>query len=228
MSTNRMLQPAVQTRVFVPSREGKCFSVARALLVFVALPVLAGALAGCGAPRPVKYYQITYPSRDAVASDAIDAILVVRPFETSHLYLDDKIVYGFDSPEMGTYDSSHWAEPPVEIIENTLVRGLRASGRFKGVYTPRFGASSQFTITGHLYDFKEVDAKPMVARLNYEVRLRDRKTGMNVWHHLYSHDEPASEKTLSAFVVAMNKNLELSVQEVQSGLEEYFRAHPPN
>jgi len=153
---------------------------------------------------------------------------VVRPFETSHLYLDDKIVYGFDSPEMGTYNNQRWAEPPVEILENTLVRGLRASGRFKGVFTPRYAASARYTLMGHLYEFKEVDTKPIVARLNYEVRLRDRKTGTTVWNHTYSHDEPAAEKSVNAFVVAMNKNLERSVQEVQGGLEEYFRSHPQN
>jgi uncharacterized protein (UPF0548 family) len=58
--------------------------------------------------------------------------------------------------------------------------------------------------------------------------LRDRKTGDAVWNHIYSHDEPASEKNIAAFVEAMNKNVQRSVQEIQAGLEEYFRAHPPN
>jgi len=202
-------------------------SVAAACVLLV-MVVFAAALAGCGAARPIKYYQITYPTADAVAPDAVDVTLVVRPFESSHLYLDDKIVYGFEGPEMGTYENQRWAEPPVEIVENALVRGLRASGRFKGVYTPRFGANGRFTLAGHLYEFKELDAKSIMARLNYEVRLRDRKTGTMLWNHIYSHDEPASEKSVSAFVVAMNKNLERSVQEVQSGLEDYFRSHPQN
>jgi hypothetical protein len=44
---------------------------------------------------------------------------------------------------------------------------------------------------------------------------------------MYTHDEPASEKSVSAIAVAMDKNVQRSVQEVQSGLEEYFRANPP-
>ena len=66
-----------------------------------------------------------------------------------------------------------------------------------------------------------------MARLNYEVRLRDRKTGTAVWTHMYSHDEPASEKSVSAVAIAMDKNVKRSVQEVQAGLEEYFHANPP-
>jgi ABC-type uncharacterized transport system auxiliary subunit len=196
------------------------------LLCFAALVFAAG---GCGAQRPIKYYQLTYPvAPPNAAQDAIDTALMVRPFESSPLYLDEKIVYGFDSPEMGTYEYHRWVEPPVEILQMSLIRCLRASGRFKGVYTIRAEAGARFVLGGYLYDFKEVDANTVVARLSYEIRMRDRKSGTAVWSHLYTHDEPVSEKSVNAFVIAMDKNVRQSVQEVQAGLEEYFRAHPPN
>ena len=199
---------------------------ARARLVFLRVVLSILGMAGCGSPRPIKYYQVSYPTKAFVAEDAINATLMVRSFEASHLYLDDKIIYGFDSPEMGAYEYQRWAEPPIEILQNALVRGLRSSGRFKAVYTLRADPNGRFILAGHLYDFKEVDGAQIVARLNYEVRLRDRKSGTTVWEHTYAHDEPATEKSVSAFVVAMDKNVQRSVQDVQAGLEEYFRAHP--
>ena len=195
------------------------------MIVFpVALMLIS--LTGCGSTRPIKYYQITYPTASAISSEVIDAIVMVRSFEASHLYLDDKMVYGMDSPEMGTYEYHRWAEPPVELLQDSLVRGLRASGRFKGVYSLRSDVNGQFILAGHLYDFKEVDGSTIVARLSYESRLRNRKSGATVWSHVYSHDEPASDKSILAVVQAMDKNVQRSVQEVQAGLEEYFRAHP--
>jgi len=187
---------------------------------------VASLLSGCGGARPIKYYQISYPTQSATNSDAVDAVLMVRLFETSPLYLDNKIVYGFDSPEMGTYEYQRWVEAPVAILQDSLVRGLRASGRFKGVYALRSDINGNFVLAGHLYDFKEVDGSTIVARLNYETRLRDRKSGQTVWSHTYSHDEPVAEKSINAFVQAMDKNVQRSVQEVQAALEEYFRAHP--
>jgi ABC-type uncharacterized transport system auxiliary subunit len=200
----------------------------RPLVLFFLVVALVCGQAGCGAGRPNKYYQLTYPEAVAAAPDAINTTILVRPLEASHLYLDDKIVYGFAGPEMGTYQSQRWDAPPVEILQDSMVRGLRASGRFKAVYTIRSDANAEYVLAGQLYDFKEVDLNPIVARLNYAVRLRNRKTGDIVWNHIYSHDEPASEKTVAAFVEAMNKNVQRSVQEIQAGLEEYFRAHPPN
>jgi ABC-type uncharacterized transport system auxiliary subunit len=185
-------------------------------------------VAGCGGARPIKYYQLSYPTTAPPPSaDAINTTLMVRSFEASHLYLGDQIVYGFDSPEMGVYQTQRWAEPPVEMLQDALVRGLRSTGRFRAVYTIRAETSSQYILAGHLYDFKEVDGSTIVARLNYEVRLRDRKTGTTVWTHMYTHDEPASEKSVAAVATAMDKNVQRSVQEVQAGLEDYFRANPP-
>jgi ABC-type uncharacterized transport system auxiliary subunit len=188
--------------------------------------LLALALAGCGSSRPIKYYQVTYPTKSFVTQDAINATLMVRIFDASHLYLDNKIVYGFDSPEMGTYEYQRWADPPVEMLQNALVRGLRSTGHFKAVYTLRSDPDGRFILAGHLYDFKEVDGANIVARLSYEVRLRDRKSGTVVWNHSYSYDEPVSEKSVSAFVIAMDKNLQRSVEDIQAGLDEYFRTNP--
>jgi ABC-type uncharacterized transport system auxiliary subunit len=195
-------------------------------LAVAAIAALAFSLAGCGSQHPIKYYQVSYPSKMVAPQDAISITLMVRVFEGSHLYLDDKIVYGYDSPEMGTYEYQRWVEPPVEILQNALVRGMRSSGRFRAVSTLRADPDGRFVVAGRLYDFKEIDANPIVARLNYSVRMRDRKTGTTVWEYNYMHDEPASEKTVTSFVEAMDKNVHRSVQEVQAGIEEYFRAHP--
>lgn len=207
-----------------PLLRGKNPSRTPALLPAVALVALM--LTACGSPRPIKYYEVTYPTKSFVAPDAIDTTISVRIFEASPLYLDNKMVYGFDSPEMGTYEYHRWVEPPVLILQNALVRGLRSSGRFKGVYTLRADATGRYLLGGQLYDFKEVDGPTIVARLNYSIRLRERKSGNNVWEYSYTHDEPAAEKSLTAFVEAMNKNLQRSVQEIQAGLEEYFKTHP--
>ncbi len=199
---------------------------ARRAALLAASALVSFALFACGGSRPIKYYQVSYPTKSFVAPDAINTALMVRPFESSHLYLDDKIVYGFDSPEMGTYEYHRWADPPVEMLQYALVRGLRASGRFKAVYTLRTDPDGRYILAGHLYDCKEVDGPTIVARLTYDVRLRDRKTGATVWEHSYSYDEPVAEKTVSAFVGGMDRNIQRSVQEIQSGLDEYFRANP--
>jgi len=185
-------------------------------------------LSGCAKPRAIKYYQISYPSNVSVSQEMIDTMLLVRSFDASHLYLDDRIVYGHDSPEMGTYEDERWAEPPVEMLRDAIVRGLRSSGMFKGgVYIARSDLGGRYLLSGHLYDFKEVDAATISARLAFEARLWDRKTRTLVWSHSYSFDEPAAEKSVSAVAAAMDRNVQRSVQAIAADLTEHFKAHPP-
>ena len=185
-------------------------------------------LSGCAKPRAIKYYQISYPSNVSVSQEMIDTMLLVRSFDASHLYLDDRIVYGHDSPEMGTYEDERWAEPPVEMLRDAIVRGLRSSGMFKGgVHIARSDLGGRYLLSGHLYDFKEVDAATISARLAFEARLWDRKTRTLVWSHSYSFDEPAAEKSVSAVAAAMDRNVQRSVQAIAADLTEYFKAHPP-
>ena len=185
-------------------------------------------LSGCAKPRAIKYYQITYPSNVSVSQEMIDTMLLVRSFDASHLYLDDRIVYGYDSPEMGTYEDERWAEPPVEMLRDAIVRGLRSSGMFKGgVYIARSDLGGRYLLSGHLYDFRELDAATVSARLAFEARLWDRKTRTLVWSHSYSFDEPAAEKSVSAVAAAMDRNVQRSVQAIAADLTEHFKAHPP-
>lgn len=193
--------------------------------LFAALLVIP--LAGCGSSRPIKYYQLNYPASAASQQPPLNISLLIRPFEASHLYQEERIVYSTSPNELGLYEENRWVLPPVEMIQDALVRGFRSSGHYRSVMIVRGEGGGDFGLAGHLYEFGEVDGAEIVARLHYTVRLRDRKTGMIVWTHLYNHDEPASAKTVPAVVAAMDKNVQRSVEEVQAGLDEYFRANPP-
>ena len=195
--------------------------------LFFATLALCGFLGGCAKAKPVHYYQITYPAGALTSTNSLDVAILVRNFLASHLYREDLIVFGSNTQEMGTYQNQRWAEPPTEMLQNELVRGLRASGRFRSVMAMRSDSQGDFILTGRLYDFKEMDANGVKAQLNFDVELRDIKEGKIVWTYAYNHDEPASGRDVAALAAAMDKNVQRSVGEVQAGLEEYFRNHPP-
>jgi ABC-type uncharacterized transport system auxiliary subunit len=184
--------------------------------------------AGCGAARPSKYYQLTMPS-DLGAdppSDPYPVSLLLGTLMASHLYREDRIVYSSSGEGMGTYEYHRWAEPPTEMIEEVLLRELRTSGRYRGVNFVRSGARGDYVISGRLYDFKEISASPISARVTFELSMRDNKTASSVWSHYYSHDEPVSGKDVSAVVAALNRNVQRGINECRSSLNEYFSAHP--
>ena len=167
---NTLQTPAIP----VPRRRGGKISGA-----FVTGALMAVGLAGCGSMKPVKYYQLTHPPATALAGSpsAMDVSLLVRPFQTSHLYREDRIVYGGEGEQVGVYEYERWVEPPVELLQDALARGLRSSGHFRNVTTLRSDSSVEFSLIGHLYAFREVGTGGVVGRLYFDVELHDLKVG---------------------------------------------------
>ena len=186
-------------------------------------------LAGCGAARPAKYYQLTVPSNNGgdPPGDAFPVTIVMGPLLSSHLYREDHIVYSSNGEAMGTYEYQRWAEPPTEMIEEVLFRALRSSGRYHAVYALRSSIRGDYLLHGQLYDFKEITGSPMSARVVLELELRDTRSGNTVWTHLYNHDEPVSGKEVSAVVTALDHNVQRATNEFTASLTQYFSAHPP-
>ena len=188
-----------------------------------------GLAAGCGAARPSKYYQLTPPSGSVsnAVQDALPISLLLGPMQTSHLYREDRIVYSSERQQMGIYETERWAEPPMEMMQNVLLRKLRNSGHYRDVNTLRSGARGDYLLRGRLYDFKEVSAKSLVGRLGFDLELHDTKTNGTVWTYSYSYDEPVGGKDVASVVAALDRNVQRAAGEVAGALDQYFSAHPP-
>jgi ABC-type uncharacterized transport system auxiliary subunit len=145
----------------------------------------------------------------------------------AYLPYEDQIVYSSGGESMGTYEYHRWAEPPTEMIAEIMLRQLRASGHYRGVYTLRSDMQGDFLLHGRLYDFKEISGSSMVGRVTMELELRNVKTGSTVWTHFYSHDEPAGGKDVGALVAALDKNVQQGIAECRASLDEYFVSHLP-
>lgn len=197
-------------------------NAARALLALATIFI-----AGCGAARPSKYYQLTVPSDASPAADPapLPISLLVGRITAPPLYREDQIVYGSNGESMGTYEYHRWAEAPTEMIQEILLRELRASGRFRSVSLLRSNMRGDYLLHGHLFDFKGINGT--VARFTMELELRDMKTDTSVWTHFYSHDEPVSEKNIDAIVSALDHNVQQGIAEFRSSLDQHFAEHSP-
>lgn len=182
--------------------------------------------AGCGATRPSKYYMLTVPANAPPAANPYHVTLMLAPITSSHLYREDHIVYTDSGQEMGVYLYQRWAEPPTEMIRDVLLRDLRASNRFEGVYRWGSNVRGDYLLRGHLYDFREVSGSSLVARVTLELELQEARSGATVWTRFYTHDEPVARKDISAVVEALDHNVQKGIAEFRAGLDQYFSAHP--
>ena len=193
-------------------------------ILFIAL--IGVVCCGCVAARPTKYYQLSVPPANYSdpAVTPYSATLLVAPLAASHLYREDRVVYSAGS-EMGTYAYQHWAEPPTEMLRDLLIRKLRDSGRYRGVYSQNSSTRGDYLLRGRLYDFKEVSGGNLVAKVTIELELHEVRTDSTVWTHFYSHDESIGHKNVSAVIAALDKNAQQGINELAASLNEYFATH---
>jgi ABC-type uncharacterized transport system auxiliary subunit len=194
----------------------------------VLVAVLAGAMSGCGGTRPTKYYVLDVPSPPTTQSPTQlpVSLLVARPV-ASHLYRDDRIVYGSGPVELGTYEFERWAQSPADMMQDLLVSYLRASKEYRSVLRPGSNAKGDFIVRSYLKSLYEVDKPDFVARFDIHLDVYDPKAGRTVWSGNYSHDEPIGSKTVSAVVEALDKNVRAGMQQLTSEMGQYFAEHPP-
>jgi ABC-type uncharacterized transport system auxiliary subunit len=188
---------------------------------------LVTAMIGCGTARPAKYYALEFPTDSPAAATPYPVTLLVGRVSAPHLYRDDRIVFANGPVQMGTYEYERWAEPPTDMIENGLVRTLRASGRFRAVEHLSSNTRGDFILHGHLIALQEVDQPGVAARFTIELEMFEPKTGTTVWSQVYTHDEPVGGKTVPAVVEALNREVRAGMEQLSAGIAEYFANHPP-
>lgn len=193
------------------------------------LMMLAIVIAGCGAPRPVKYYVIDLPPATASSAPAqVPVVLLVSRFTASHLYRDDRLIYGSGPVELGTYEYDRWAEPPADMVQNLLIADLRASGQYRSVSRVSSSARGDYIVRGHLLAMYGVDKPELVARFSLQLELFDPATRATVWTQTYTHDEPVQGKTVANIVEALDRNISAALQQLSAGITQYFMSHPPS
>jgi len=194
----------------------------------VLIGLLAGAISGCGGTRPTRYYVISVPATPTgqPSGQFPVSLLVARPI-TSHLYRDDRIVYGSGPVELGTYEFHRWAQSPADMVQDLLVNYLRSTGQYRSVLRPGTNAKGDYIVRSYLRSLYEVDSPDFVARFAVHIDLYDPKAGATVWSGNYSHDEPVSGKSVAAVVEALDKNVRAGMQQLTTELGQYFVEHPP-
>jgi len=184
-------------------------------------------LSGCGATRPMKYYVLDPgPMPAPQGSTSYPVTLLVGRITASHLFRDDRIVFGSGPVQLGTYSYDRWAQPPADLVQDLLISTLRSTGQYRAVSGLASNVRGDYVVRGHLWDISEVDKPELMARFSLEVELFDPKTRTTVWSHRYAHDEPAQGKTVKDVIEAMDKNVRAGMQQIASGISGYFASHP--
>jgi ABC-type uncharacterized transport system auxiliary subunit len=189
--------------------------------------VLAAALAGasCVSTRPVHYYTIEPVSSPVNEGKPDGLVLLIGAIATPEALQDGRIRYRTGSNEAGAYEYHRWTERPGTMVRDSLVRALRASGKYQRVLESGSSATADYLVRGKLHEFGEVDNNASVqTKISLHVELVDRKTNGNVWDHVAEREEPVSGKGVADVVQSLDRNLQHVVGETVAEIDKFLAA----
>jgi ABC-type uncharacterized transport system auxiliary subunit len=200
----------------------------RHLGVLLAFAFLA---AGCGVSRPVHYYVLdpggASAPQPASASPRFPIRLLVARISSSHLYRDDRLVFGSGPVELGTFEYQRWAQPPAEMVQDALIAVLQSTGDYRSVSAMGSAVRGEYILRSQMNSLDEVDTPAITARFSIRMELFDPRTGSTVWTNSYSHDEPVNGKAVANVVEALDRNVHAGLQQLAAALAQYFMDHTP-
>ena len=185
---------------------------------------IAGGLVGgsCVATKPVHYYTIEPASPPANQGKPDGLILLVGDISTPEALQDGRIRYRIGSNQAGAYEYHRWTEQPGSMVRSSLLRALRASGKYQRVLESSSSANGDYLVRGKLYEFGEVDNTSIQTKLSLQVELVDRKTNRNVWDRVVEREEPVSSKSVADVVQSLDRNLQHVVGETAAEIGKFL------
>jgi ABC-type uncharacterized transport system auxiliary subunit len=187
------------------------------------IATLCTLVSACAAGRPIKYYRIEIPALPpAGTATAFGVTLQVGRIDSPAIMRDGRILYQVGAHEMGAYEYHRWVDTPDRLVQDSLVRLLRSSGRYQSVDTQRSSGMADYVVRGKIYEFSEIDKPEINSRVSMEIELHDAKSGRTVWSRLYTHEESVAGKDIPDVVESLDKNLRQGLSEIVTGLNQYF------
>lgn len=185
---------------------------------------MAGGLAGvsCVATKPVHYYTIEPASPPTNQNKPDGLSLLVGEIATPEALQDGRIHYRTGPNEAGAYEYHRWTQQPGSMVRNSLMRALRASGKYQRVLESNSSASGDYLVRGKLYEFGEVDNASIQTKVSLHVELVDKKTNRNVWDRLAEREEPVSSKSVTDVVQSLDRNLQHVVSDTVAEIDKFL------
>lgn len=194
---------------------------------------LAAVCTSCVSNKPIHFYTVTpvaEPAAPSASQNRPDGlILLVANIATPEALQDGRIRYRTGSNESGAYEYHRWTERPGTMVRESLVRALRASGKYQRVLEAGSSSPCDYLLRGTLYEFGEVDSASAVQTwISLHVELIDRKTNRSVWDHDAERQEPVARKSVADVVQSLDRNLQHVVGDTTAEIDKFLSArHTP-
>lgn len=177
----------------------------------------------------VNQYTLEYPSPILKELTSINELVRVEQFSVAQTFNTSAMIYK-EGPNLRNVDLyNRWRTKPGEMTTEYLVRDLRNSGLFRGVFSYSDREETRYLLEGQVDEFLEVsekDGRKAVLGLNVTfLDLKQRDTAEKViFQRDYKVAEPYTERTSAALAQGMSRAMEKISRQIILDLQNALKS----
>ncbi len=188
--------------------------LARAALVLLAVPLLAGcaALAGIGAATaPVDLYDLTPKSTFDDDLPEITAQLVVEEPTAASSVNTDRIAVKPNAYKVEYFPDARWVDRAPLMVQTRLVESFENTGRVTSVGRQAIGLSSDYTLVSELREFQGRvgggENGPLGVLVQLNIKIVREPQGLIVASRSFGHEVEVGSDDIIDIVTAFDRAL---------------------
>ena len=192
--------------------------------MIIVLSFLIAGCAGSGKPQyNVENYLLSYPAPSRDKLDALAVSVKLDRFSIAAAYNSTNMIFRSDTYILDSFNYSRWAINPADMIADSLLRDMRASGLFQAVFSRYEADEGRFLISGGIEEFYLLtDKSKKTAFISIAISLRDtreKETGKSIlFQKKYVREEPLQESSPRGYCQAASQAMQVISQQIISDI----------
>jgi ABC-type uncharacterized transport system auxiliary subunit len=175
----------------------------------LATSVAAVALASCSSdplPRDTFYRLAAPATPQQRAGGPLRGVLEVPPLRASGIVNERAILYR-EGAQLAQYSYHAWVEPPVAMVQHSIMDVLRHAQAFDNVVSPEMRLDRDYELLGTLRQWEHVRSDN-TASIEIDIVVRRVRGNQQLLLKTYTASEPAAGDSIDALVAAFARGLD--------------------
>ena len=193
-------------------------------LIMIALSLIITGCAGSGKPQyNVENYLLSYPAPSWDKLDALAVSVKLDRFSIAAAYNSTNMIFRSDTYILDSFNYSRWAINPADMIADSLLRDMRASGLFRAIFSRHETDDGRFLISGGIEEFYlRMDKSNKTAVISIAISLKDnreKETGKRImFQKKYVREEPLQESSPRGYCQAASQAMRVISEQITNDI----------
>lgn len=169
--------------------------------------LIALTLAACTQPELPQdhYYRLNLETETGARTQPVlNGILEVERFRADGLISGRPIAYLNEQGHLSEYHYHFWVEPPVDLLQDAMVKFLRSANVARHVVTPDLRMDEDFLLTGQIKRLERVMGAENKVAVEVELGLKESRTNKILVLKTYNRELSQQSDGMQGAVNAIN------------------------